>query len=168
MARRAEPKKGILYTFKFRNEKGWHYTTLLYEGINNKGRLEFYNYESKALTTMPAKRFSYIHRFNLVKEEPVKMEIKDVAPPLIIEQPIIEENEISNQEQKILHELRSLNENERKRVRITLARETDDLIKDVEICFNTVESELDRQLFSKTMNDLIKVGNVLGKKLFSA
>ena len=90
MGRKATPQYGIKYTFKFRNEEGTHYTTLLFEGRNDKGRLEFWNYESKNLTTMRDERFSYIHRFNLVREEPIERVIKEVPKHLIVEPEQIE------------------------------------------------------------------------------
>ena len=95
MGKKATPQKGIMYTFRFRNEKkGVHYTTLLFEGRNDKGRLVFYNYESKAFTTMRDDRFSYIHRFNLVKEEKVEIEIKEVPKHLIDDKPTIKTKSI--------------------------------------------------------------------------
>lgn len=170
MGRRAQPQRGIIYTFRFRNEKGTHYTKLLYEGRNNKGRLEFYNYESKAYTTMPDKRFSYIHRFNLVKEEILpenKRKIPEVNPKLIIDEPKMKNEDSAMVKNKVLTELRSLTEFERKRARIAIAKDVDDLIKDIELFFEAPESEVESSFVSKTMTDLLKVGTVLDKKFFS-
>lgn len=72
MAKRVSPIKGIKYTFKFNKDGKTHLTTLSFEGQLGNGRYEFYNYESKAYTSMRPERFSYIHRFNLVSEEPIQ------------------------------------------------------------------------------------------------
>lgn len=79
MAKRVSPIKGIKYTFKFNKDGNTHRTTLSFEGQLGNGRYEFYNYESKAYTSMRPERFSYIHRFNLVSEEPIQT-AKATAP----------------------------------------------------------------------------------------
>lgn len=94
--KRIEPKKGIKYIFKFTNQKTGltHPTTLIFEGVKDNGRLEFYNVETKTYTSMPDKRFSYIHRFNLVREETFERGIKEPPKTAIEDKPrVIVEDE---------------------------------------------------------------------------
>ena len=93
--KRAQPKEGFEYTFRFHKDGKTSFTTLTYEGVSENGRLVFYNKASKAFTSMRPDRFSYIHRFNLVKEKaietaPVQARIKEVDSRLIEENPIVE------------------------------------------------------------------------------
>lgn len=72
MARRAEPKKDIEYKFRFHKNGVTHSVVLIFENINEKGRLVFLNKKSGAFTSMTPERFGYIHRFNLMSEKPIQ------------------------------------------------------------------------------------------------
>ncbi|MBQ7348653.1 MAG: hypothetical protein IJW47_01525 [Clostridia bacterium] len=96
--RRAQPKEGIEYTFRFYKDGKVSLTTLIYDSVNDKGRLVFYNKQSGAFTTMLPNRFSYIHRFNLVRELPIKIVPKErrlveLDPKFIKDVSIIEEGD---------------------------------------------------------------------------
>lgn len=134
MAPRAKPETNVKYTFRFRKDGKTSFVTLIYEGINNKGRLEFYNCQSKAYTSMLPDRFSYIHRFNLVKKEqiPTKEErIKANAPRSVQ----IENVELHVDNKKELVEIESffrcLNDKERELIQRTIGRNVDKLEKDM-------------------------------------
>ncbi len=164
MPRRAEPQYGIKYTFRFRNEKGTHFTTLLYEGVNDKGRLVFYNYTSKAYTTMPKERFSYIHRFNFVKEEPVERKITTINPNSIVDEPITnikDDEELTSKGKELILKMRSLNKGEREKIRVVIGREVGEFIKDLEFYFRDGVVLSDKS-YSRITSDLLKAGAVIG------
>ena len=139
MAKRATPEKGIKYTFKFKKQDKTHFTTLLFEGMNDKGRYEFYNYQSKAYTSMPPLRFSYIHRFNLVREERVKMEIKEVPAHLIIDNPIFEN--LNDQQKETLNKLRGLSPLQKNLIKAAIGRSVEELANDLELYFSSPAEE---------------------------
>lgn len=96
--RKAQPKEGIEYTFRFYKDGKVSLTTLIYDSVNDKGRLVFYNKQSGAFTTMLPDRFSYIHRFNLVRELPVKVVPKErrlveIDPKFIEDVSIVKEDD---------------------------------------------------------------------------
>ncbi len=137
MARRAEPKKDIEYTFRFRNGNCTHRTVLIYEGMNEKGRCVFYNKLSNAYTSMTPKRFGYIHRFNLVSEKPI---IKELTPTERARQKARQERlkleaqqrEEQNKIKVYIGQLRSLNKVKKIEVERIAKRSVEDIIKDLE------------------------------------
>lgn len=120
--RRAQPKEGIEYTFRFHKNGKTSFTTLTFETTNEKGRLVFYNKQSKAFTSMKPERFSYIHRFNLVREKPietapVQIRLKEVDPRLIEDVSIIEP---SNDKYAEYHFFKDVTPEQRKAIEETL------------------------------------------------
>ncbi len=134
MAPRAKPEANVKYTFRFRKDGKTSLVTLIYEGINNKGRLEFYNCQSKAYTSMLPDRFSYIHRFNLVKKEqiPTKEERNKVNAPKSIQ---VENAELkvdcAKERIDIANFFSGLNEKEKELIQRTIRRSPDKLEKDM-------------------------------------
>ena len=157
MGKKATPKKGIKYTFKFRNAGGTHITTLLFEGRNDKGRLEFYNYESKAYTNMRDDRFSYIHRFNLVKEEPVETIIKEVPKEEIIEtfEQIGIEDVVCTEEytKEQINRMRNLSPLQREIIKRRIGRYPEQLADDYEKALSGNEETFQRYLKNGIMKE---------------
>lgn len=96
---KALPQENVIYKFRFRNGNVTNDRRLIYDGIDERnGRATFYNCDSKNFTSMPLKRFSYIHRFNLISKTPIipeKNPIKAEKQQIIIkikEQPQQEEH----------------------------------------------------------------------------
>ena len=137
MSRRATPKKGIKYKFRFKtSDKGTYVLTFLYEERNEKGREVFYCYEYKKFVTMDGRRFSWLHRFALVSETPVKIEIKEVQQ-IMINEPEMSETEMKAEEQKLLNKLRSLTEEQEKVAMEKLGKSPKILVEELETYFKT-------------------------------
>lgn len=141
MARRAEPKGNIEYTFRFRKGDRTHLTVLIYEGMNEKGRCVFFNKSSKSHTSMTLKRFGYIHRFNLISENQIqKQPIQKEPSPIELErqkarQKRLEEIERERKQQKEIKEyieqLQSLNNAQKEEVESAVQRRVEDIILDL-------------------------------------
>ena len=166
MAKRATPKTGVRYTFRFMKNGEKKLSVLEYVGINAEGRLEFYNVKTGTFTSMPEKRFSYIHRFNLLKEEPsTKRTIKmREVPPAQIEDtsPKIEVKEDCN---KIIQRLETLSEKQREIASIKLNRSYDAFLSDFINVARKPESSFDPISDGAIMAEMISVLGVLGIKV---
>ena len=137
MGRRAEPKKDIEYIFRFKHGNNVKKTTLIFEGINEKGRLEFFNKEAGTYTSMPPERFSYIHRFNLVSEQVVVKKLS--KQPVLdkyerqrlddIEKEKKEREEAQKFNEQNLKCLKSFTEQEKTQLRKFLGFSVDELIE---------------------------------------
>ncbi len=162
MAKRAQVQKGIIYKFRFKKDGKTHITTLLFEERNEKGRLVFYNYETGVFTSMREDRFSYIHRFNLVSETPVNMEIKQVPKECIQEHEPCE-NELKDQENKMLDSLRSLTCQQRELVINEIKRKPEDLEKELKKLFSdTKENPIDT---SRLFTEYFRAMGAIGQKV---
>ena len=150
MARRAVPQIGMEYTFKFRKCGLTHKTTLIFNGVNEKGRCEFFNVQSNAFTSMTPKRFAYIHRFNLTSEGPARdierPTLKEVPRNLIEDNISITDDDVPKEAQKIIKHFRSLNQVQRVLVQKAIGRNVDNFISDLELYFASNSEEVIQRL----------------------
>ena len=160
--RRAVPKYDVEYTFKFKKGDKTSYVTLTYEGINDKGRYEFYNVKAKSFTSMPFERFSYLHRFNLAEEKPKKrIGIREVPSKLIEVKEIINMSEEQQKLERGLAVMKGLNDAQKQRVSSAIGRSADAFIKDFERFVHAEEGVVDGYVLS----EWIEAQSCLGLKI---
>ncbi|MBR2870420.1 MAG: hypothetical protein IKB98_03490 [Clostridia bacterium] len=169
MPPRAKPEKNVKYTFRFRKDGKVSFTTLIYEGVNDKGRLEFYNCQSKAWTSMRLDRFSYICRFNLYKKEAIETKEeriqKNAVKPVQIERTGPSDKELKEEELKVVETLRKLTAEQKERVRNTIGRSSDELANDILDFFSSPD---DKPCKAGLYSEWIKALDCLGIKVHKA
>lgn len=139
MAKRATPKENVEYVFRFRKGDKTCYVTLIFEGINEKNRCVFYNKQSGAFTSMLPERFSYIHRFNLVRETYIEPKKEKPLEPKSVK---AEEQEIkpgiSREDafKQIIVDLKSLSPEAENRVLQVVGKRPSELVDEIEAEIN--------------------------------
>lgn len=157
--KRAAPEKNVIYTFYYGERKIYKF---LYIGTDEvTGRLRMFNVNSKTITTMPPARFSYIHRFNLLSEKPVKT-VPCPEPTVKPVQLHIMEEEIdaTAAEKELLHNLRSLPEDVRAAIHKRIGKTPEKLAEDLSHAGDNAE-------FSRFFSEYLKAAVIIQASKFS-
>lgn len=159
MAKRTAPKLDILYTFQFRKGNITHYSRLEYMRIKENGRLEFYNHDTNSYTSMRPERFSYIRRYNKVKEEKIVPPPRALPKKTNVTVNVIEE-EFDVNTDKILKSLQILNSTQRAKIEKIIGRPFADFFNDFKQYLTS-----DSTGYSPVLSEYIRIEDCLGRKI---
>ncbi len=133
MPPKAVPKEDIEYKFRFRKDNLIRISTLIYEGMNEKGRCVFFNKLSNTYTSMTLKRFAYIHRFNLISEKsiekrPSAVELERQKARQERLEEIAKERKQKEEIRKYIMQLKALNKTKKELVEKIVQRSIEEII----------------------------------------